>query len=171
MATSTTTLRCWEIRAGIPTGDGRMADCSTPEVIGDERYHPTEVDAEQRADELRESLADTGLDTRTVYHVAEVTLHDADAYDVARRWTEAQRNAAGWMRCQSGEWSGVRCESIERMADVGSLVSVRWVPECNRETATKAGTWRGLSRTSRVCAWCAEHMQDVDADWVREVRS
>lgn len=121
MTTSTTTLRCWEIRAGIPTGDGRMADCSTPEVIGDARYHATEV----------------------------------------------ERNAAGWMRCESGEWSEVRCESVEPLGD---LVTVRWVPECGRETAAKAGSWRGLSRTSRVCAWCAEHMQDVDAGWVREVR-
>lgn len=167
MATSTTTLRCWEIRAGIPTGDGRMADCSTPEVIGDERYHPTEVDAEQRADELRESLADTDLDPRTEYHVAEVTLQDTEAYDVARRWTEAQRNAAGWMRCESGEWSQVRCESVEPLGD---LVTVRWVPECSRETAGKAGTWRGLSRTSRVCAGCAEHMQEIDGEWVREVQ-
>lgn len=168
MTTATTTLRCWEIRAGIPMGDGRMLDCSTPNVIGDERYHATEEDAEQYADECRDSVEDLGLDWDTEYHVAEVALADAEAYDVARRWTEAQRNAAGWMRCESGEWSQVRCESVEPIAN---MVAVQWVPECSRETAVKAGTWRGLSRASRVCPACVEHMRDVDEGWVRGMRS
>lgn len=161
-----TTLRCWEIGAGIPMGDGRTMDCSQPEVIGDERYHATIEAAEEYAQDLRDTLGDTDLDPRTEYDVTETVLHDHDAYDVARRWTDEQREAAGWARCESGEWSGERCEIVE---PTERLVRVRYVPNSDRGTATAARTWLGVARILYVCEVCADQMAEHDGEWTERV--
>lgn len=162
----TTTLRCWEIGAGIPMDDGRLLDCSQPEVIGDERYHATREAAEEYAQGCRDLLPDTELDPRTEYHVTEVTLHDYAAVAVARRWSDEQREAAGWAHCESGKWSEVRCESYTPTSEA---IEVAWVPSANRETVDRCGSWRGLSTRLTVCPACAEYMQEIDGDYVRVV--
>ena len=171
MTTTTSTLTVWVVGASFDR-DGRTLSADQPEVCGDPRYYATEEQAQAACDEMqaehdaRADDEDYDLDPSTTWEPETRTLTRREVESLPcgmADWSAEDWQAAGWCRCQCGEWSGEACIWVGPRSET---VRVRYVPREHRDTAEAAGTWAGVAETVRVERECGESMVEHDAQWV-----